>query len=301
MRSSAIQCALAALTCTIACLLTTPVRAMEPPQKSLPESHVLPARDSARLPGAGHYSIGIFNPLEYGVSDKLSLVTHPLLLVASPNVTARVRHGEVAGWRLTGEYGLSVPYAAMGSELPLGLGGWLFPACKVTQHDSSKSGTCDQAGWVISPTIGAVASSGDRHVWTVRTELSVGLPISGDLGRPSENIPPADLLFAPATYGWRLRVGGRYDRALSDNMRLSTELNGYMVGASEAPSRNPLTVSAHVGLDISVGSHSRFTIGVLYFNSDQRNKVEEVIDGRPQLVPVRNHDFFPTIDFIWAG
>ena len=280
----------------------TPARlATAATQASSAKTAPLPGRDSARLPGKGRWTVGIFNPLEIGITDKISIETHPLLLIASPNVTVRHSTFKFGGWRLTQEYGLNMPRLGVTSALPLGVAGYFTPDCKVTAHDPSKANSCDQGGWVLVPSLGAKLSTGARHIWTIRAEVAVGLPLSGELWRPLEHIPPADLLFAPITYGFRARLGGRYDRALTDRLRLTGEANIYLVGASAKPYRNPLTVTGHIGIDIAVGSASRFTVGVMYTNSDQRKKDVETVDGRPQRVPVRNHDFYPTIDFIFGG
>ncbi|HAN32564.1 MAG TPA: hypothetical protein DCQ06_13290, partial [Myxococcales bacterium] len=134
------------------------------------------ARDSASQPGAGQWTVGIFNPLEIGITDDLSVLTHPLLILASPNVTLRYHVTDVAGFRVVAEAGLALPRLAMAAPLPLGLAGWFFPACKVSTHEQNGEGTCDRPGWILVPHLGAVASFGTDHVTSVRVEFAAGLP-----------------------------------------------------------------------------------------------------------------------------
>ena len=290
------------LTPTPSALALAPANtAKKPDSSAVSDGAALAARDSAAVLAKGRWQVGIFNPLAYGLTDTITIETHPLILAASPNFTVRHASYEIMGWRVSHEYSLSMPYLAMTKQLPVGLGGYFFPACKVTAADPSKANSCDQAGLILVPSLGGKASFGSRNIWTVRAEISIGVPLSGKLGRPLEHIPPADLLFAPATYGSRTRIGVRYDHAIGRTMRMSGELNGYLVGPSELPRRNPFTLTAHWGFDIALSAHSRFTIGLLYMNSDQRRKVVEEVDGRPQRVPVRSHDVYPTIDFIFGG
>ncbi len=282
----------------LAATLTLPLgaAALTPGPDTTPS--VLRARDTADLPAAGQWSVGVFNPLEIGLRDGLSIQTHPLLIVASPNATLRYRTGTVAGWRVTSELGLSLPRLGMTQPLPVGVAGWLTPACKVTAHDPTQASSCDQAGWILVPTLGGVASTGTRHVWTARVEIAMGIPLSGELGRPLQAHAPLDLLFAPATYGMRTRIGLRYDHALNDRIRVSGEANAYLLGDHEARSR--FIGTAHVGVDIAVGARNRFTVGVLYANQDQGADKVEVVDGFGVRSHVRSNDFYPTFDFVWG-
>lgn len=261
----------------------------------------LRARDTAEVRGAGEWSVGIFNPLTVGLGRGVELQSHPLLLAGSPNAIVRVAHRvDPEGWSVAGEYGLSLPTPAFRLAKPLGVSGDLVPSCKVTAHDASLASWCEQPGWILVPRAGLVASYGRERAFTGRVDVAVGVPIAGNPGRPLDAIPALDLLFAPAMNGWRAHVGGRYDVPLVDRLRLDGELNAYLVGASG--DRSPLTVSAHLGLDLAVGSASRFTLGVMYWNSDQRAvRVETGPDGYAFTRRVRSNDFLPTIDFIWSS
>jgi hypothetical protein len=272
---------------TLVASVATPVLALE-------------ARDSADVHRPGHWSVGVFNPLVYGLREGVEIETHPLLLVGAPNALARVRHGEAGAWRLTGEYGLSLPTPAFKLAKPLGLSGDLFPSCKVTKDDPDAKG-CQAPGWILVPRVGLLASHGlDETVATVKADLAVGMPFGGEKGRPLDAWAPVDLRFAPALNGWRAHAGGRVDHALTRRLSVDGELHGYVVGASG--DRNPFTIAAHVGLDLAVGTSSRFTLGAMYFNSDQRAvRIVHAADGFSTLRHVRTHEVWPTIDFIWSS
>ncbi|MFM2153663.1 MAG: hypothetical protein RL199_2098 [Pseudomonadota bacterium] len=267
---------------------------------SLPALGLEP-RDTADLHRPGTWSVGVFNPLVYGLEEGVEIETHPLLLVGSPNVVVRVRHGDAGAWRLTGEYGLSLPSPAFKLASPLGLSGDLFPSCKVTADDASLSKWCEKPGWVLVPRAGLLASRGvEKTVTTLKADVAAGLPLEGVHGHPLDAWAPVDLLFAPALNGWRAHVGGRVNHALSRRYSVDGELNAFVVGPSG--DRNPFTLSAHAGLDVAVGEASRFTLGVMYFNSDQREvRLRRDADGFSTVRHVRSNEFWPTIDFIWSA
>jgi len=239
----------------------------------------LAPRDGAAVGAPGSWSVGLFNPLRYAVRDGLELQGHPLLFFVSPNLLARLDHGELAGFRLAGEYGFSVPTPAMRLTQ-----GFLFPS-----WDRSDK----QIGWLLVPRAGLVASRRAREddLFTARLEAAVGLPLTRNDAEPLEAAPAIDVLFAPALTGWRTRVGALYDLSLTGALRLRGYADLWLHG------RQPSlwTVDAGVGIDIAVGKASRFTLGVIWWNGDQ-NAIDERTHEH-----VRSNDFLPTLDFIWAG
>ncbi len=260
----------------------------------------LPARDSAAVQPKGAWSVGVFNPFELSLSDTVAIRTSPLPVARPPVIDVRVAH-LVGDWRLTGEYGLGLPGLAMFMAIPLGVKGDLVPSCKVAAHDGAQDKWCLAPGFTVVPRVALVASTGKRHVTTARLDFAYGLALSGDLGQPLDAMPPLDLAWAAAINGWHGRAGLRYDRSFTDCIRLSAEANLHLVAATPAPVRSPWTVSAHAGADFAVGARSRVTIGVFWYNSDQRATELQPKDGFVERVGVRSNDFYPTIDFIWAG
>lgn len=279
----------------IACLIFFGVASAEP----------LRARDTALVRDRGSWSIGVFNPLTLAVRDGLELELHPLVLVAAPHALVRVAHMKAGEWRLAGEYGLSFPLTALKMAPPLGVAGYFTPSCKVAKDNPAQAKWCEAPGWFLVPRAGAVLSLFGTGVFSARADLAVGLLLSGQRGYPLDAPPVVELLFAPFLNRFRARVGAGYDRPLSDRVRVRGEANLYAVGGNSEPpepTRSPLTVSVHLGVDIGLGQSSRLTLGVLYFNSDQHAvSVEPDGKGKNQRVRIRSQDFLPTVDFIWSS
>ena len=267
------------------------------------KASALQPRESAAVGAKGSWSVGIFNPIEYSVSDKLAIRAHPWPVLRPVSVDVRMAH-VTGAWQITGEYGLELPGLGNFGAMPLGIKGDLVPACKVAAHDPSKADQCRAPGFTIAPRVGLRASTGAQHVFTGRFDVAVGIPL-GEKGQPLDALPNLDLAWAASNNGWRLALGGRYDRALTSGVRWASELNLFMVAPEEAQgtgtARSPLTASAWTGIDIAVGAKSRFTIGVVYYNSDQRRTEMVAVGDYSVREPIRSHDFFPTIDFIWGG
>jgi hypothetical protein len=246
------------------------------------------ARETAHVLGRGRWSAGLFSPLAVGIADGIELETSlvPWFLL-SPNAGLRVEFGRFSGGDIvaTGEYVLSVPTGAMRM-----LQGYLFPT-----WDSSGQ----KPGWLLVPSAGLWLSGGTRGVWTGRLETTIGVPLGDNPVTPLETYAPLELLFAPATTGYRLRLGGAYDYPILDWLRARAAVNGYMVGASPYPPRSPFYVSAELGIELGLGKTVRIALGAIWYNYDQREKVlEKTDDGRSRRVGVRSNDFFPTFDLI---
>ncbi len=259
----------------------------------------LSARDTATLLPKGGWSVGLFNPLRLGIHERVELQFHPLVAFASPNLLVRVAHlrGE---FRLTGEYGLSLPTPAMRWSPPFGLGGYFFPSCKVAEDDASKDAFCQAPGWYLVPRAGLAVSTGDASQTTFRFDVAAGVRLTGNAGRPLDAQAPVSMLFAPVTNGLRLHASLRHDRPLLHWLRISAEASAYFVAPEN--DTHPLTFSAHLGADAAVGAHGRFTLGVIYWNSDQHAvRNERGSDGFILTERVRSHEVYPTIDFIWSS
>lgn len=271
----------------------------------------LRARDTAEVRSKGSWSMGIFNALIYAPRDGFEIDVNPLIFLVAPNVIARVAHvaGGPGAWRVAGEYGLSVPSGGFHLTKPFGLQGDLVPSCKVSADNPSLIGWCQAPGWAIVPRAGLVLSKGngddskpDRSIFTAKADIAVGIVLAGERGTPLDAIPAIDLWTAPVYNKYRARIGVAYDLLLTDWLRTRIEANLYRVGDAPDVPRSPYTFSAHLGLDLAVGSASRFTLGAMYWNSDQHAiELGKNAAGKADYVPVRSNDFFPTIDFIWSN
>lgn len=239
----------------------------------------LPPRETARVGERWQYNVGVFNPLTLGLGSRVEVRTHPLLFFVAPNAVLRVSHvrGPVS---ITGEYGFSIP--TLGMRL---LQGYLFPSWDKSDRT---------IGWSIVPRVGAVATWGldTPDVVSASADVAFGVPFSHSDAAPLGAPAPIEVLFAPALSGYRLRVGAVYDRALLPWLRARATVDGYYYGIDDGP-----TLSTCVGLavDVAVGRMSRFTLGAVWWNSNQHERDEE------SQRPMRSNDFYPTLDFIWSG
>lgn len=275
--------------------LAAPARAEEEPAPAPPKG--LFPLESAHLRPAGSWSVGVFAPLKYALSDSLELELHPVWSLVAPSALVRVAHLKASACTLTGEYGLSVP---LGFGLLVGgapVGGWLFP-----------SGASAKIGTFVVPRVGLAMSGpvGAGAQLTARADLAVGLPVAGETTVRSLDsfLAPLDLLFAPVLRGFRGHLGGGYDRELLPWLRVRATVDAYVVGRQPDgyAQSSQFIFSSHLGFDIKVGEQSRLTLGAIWWNWDQfKTDVRTGANGFAERVRVRSNDFLPTLDFIWAG
>ncbi|MDF1562915.1 MAG: hypothetical protein P1V51_07715 [Deltaproteobacteria bacterium] len=260
-------------------------------------AEALPARETAHPLGKNHGEVGIFNELQWGLTDELSIEAHPILFLAGDfHATLRLRHAEVAGWTLSGEYGLAVPTLGMRLTQNLGFASPFFP----TWEDSD-----NKVGLFVVPHVGLLASSGKPTgaVITARADLTVGVPLGQNDALPVDSVfAPLELVMAPMLTGFRLRIGGGYDHPLMDWLRLRGQVNLFVTGKHPEGYAQLSTffLELYAGVDLRVTTNTRFTLGVKMFNWDQHaTKVKVGADGYATREHVRSTDFWPTIDFIW--
>lgn len=273
--------------------IALPVRAEETSAASADDA--LWALETAHVRGAGRWSVGVFAPLRYGLTESIELESHPLTFLLAPNAAARVAHWTSGGITLTGVYGLSMPTLLLNTLAK----SWFFPS----------GDTSGEIAWTLIPSVGVLASGpiGEAGQLTGKADVAVGIPLAGRTasGPIDSFIAPLNLLLAPVTNTFRTHLGVGYDHGLSSWLRVRTSLDAYLIGNGDPKfaQLDPFFVSGHVGLDIRVGEQSRFTIGAIWWNHDQ-GRVEQRKDADGFVIgsqKVRSNDFLPTIDFIWAG
>ena len=233
--------------------------------------------DSAAMLKSGQWEVGVFSPLRLGLSDKLELRLHPLTALVSPHFTLRFEHGELHGGTLVGEWGLGVP--TYGMRLLQGdAAGTLFP----NDHEIP---------WMVTPRAGMVWSKGnDKRMYTLRADLTLGVAFT----QPERSVSRTgagwlDLLFAPASDGYRARLGGIYDRSLSERLRGRTSVDIYATGNPD----NPLMVLGRQVFDFGMfkgkdGRWNRIGFGAAWLNSQSH-----------ALGGGRSNDFMPVIDLVF--
>lgn len=265
----------------------------------------LELRDSALSPEAGSWSIGLFNPLKLQLSEDFGLELHPLAFLLHPHLRAQHRLLKSGPHELSALYGLSLPSQTLNLGLPFGATGYLAPSCLVSEVEPERGG-CQRGGWGLSPLLGL--SYGLRQgarVISVSVDVAAGLMLSGERPLPLDTLAPLEVIFAPLTNGLRVHSGARVAQRLLERLSASAELNLWWVSAPtlrlSERAKSPWTLSAHVGLDYTLGAHLSSTLGLIYWNSDQRAIAYEELDGGFQRkVNVRSHDIWPTLDLIWS-
>lgn len=269
-----------------------------------------PARDTADVGNAGSYSVGIFNPLRVSFHNRFELQANPLLFFVAPHLDARfailkppVEQGQLPmGVRLTAEAGLLMP--TFGMRL---MKGFFFPSWATSTND---------VGFMLIPRV-ALLVSGDfltHDVLTFRIDGALRIPMGPNNATPMNSfLAPLEILFAAPLTGFCGRMGGAYDHAFGDRLRLRGEANLYVTGqqgnlnvegtdVGAVAAISPYIFTAHVGLDIAVFQYSRITVGALYANYDRgETQVVTRADGFSDRVRVRSNNILPTLDFIWAG
>lgn len=231
----------------------------------------LAARDTAEVGGRGEVEVGVLHPLDVGLGHGLELRAHPLVFLVAPNAILRVEHARLAGWIVTGEYGLSIP--TLGMRL---LQGYLFPSWERSD---------DRIGWLLVPRAGAVASRTvrERDAVFAGADVAVGIPLGRD-DTPSLDAPaPLELLFAPVTTGWRVRAGGGYDASLSPRWRLRATIDLFLHGG--------WTLRGALLGEVALGERGRLSFGVYGWNSDQH-----AIDADGDRI--RSNDLLPVVDYV---
>lgn len=265
----------------------------------------LELRDSALTPKAGSWSIGVFNPLKLQLADAWGIELHPLAFFMNPHIRVTQQWWTQEHHVLSGVYGLSLPSLALNKSLPFGVSGYLAPSCLVNEVEPERGG-CQRGGWGLSPVFGfQYGLQKDTRVWSVYFDAALGIMLTGKRPLPLESHPPIEMIFAPLSNTYRIHTGARMSQRLTSYLSTSIELNFWWIGASDIrvseTAKSPWTLSSHVGFDYAFGSHLSATLGLIYWNSDQRAMIYEKIDDLYQKKTyVRSHDFWPTFDLIWS-
>lgn len=247
----------------------------------------MPARETARVLPQKGVSVGLMSPTAIGLGHGVEVTTMlvPWFLL-SPNVSIRAELVKSrSGIVLTSEYGLGVPSGAMWM-----LQGYLFPSYAV-------SGTTPP--FILQQHAGFWLSGGTRGVWTARADVTIGLGNDAAF-QPIESYAPFDLWFAPATSWSRWHVGGTYDYAILDWLRVRGGLHGYVVGKSASPDRSLFYLGVDAALEARLGKRFRLALGAVWYNYDNGQiDVEIGENGFAQNVRVRSNDFLPTLDLVY--
>ncbi len=260
-------------------------------------AEALPARETGHPLGKNHGEVGVFNPMQWGLTEDLSIEAHPILFLAGDfHATVRWKHTVVMGWTLSGEYGLAVPTLGMRLTQNLGFASPFFPTWDTSDN---------RIGFFVVPHVGVVASSGEvtGAVITARADVTVGVPLGRNDAIPVDSVfAPLELAMAPMLTGYRLRVGGGYDHPIFDWLRVRGQMNLFFTGQhpEDYTQLSTFYLELYAGADLRVTTNTRVTLGVKMYNWDQHaTKVTVGADGFASRKHVRSTDFWPTFDFIW--
>ena len=246
-------------------------------KNEMPSSNTMSPLGTSSLLKKGQWETGVFGPTRIGLTDQLELRLHPLIAVLSPHFTLRFNHGQVAGGDLSVEWGAGVPTYAL--RMLQGDGaGTFFP-------------TDVEIPWMIVPRAGLIWSKGNaKRVYTVRSDVTLGVAFT----QPERSVESPgegwlDLLFAPATDGYRARLGVTYDRSLAPGLRSRTSLDLYGTGIAA----NPMMMLGRQVFDVGIGKgrdgrSNRLSLGVAWLNS-----FSHATGG------ARSNDFMPVIDVVF--
>lgn len=261
------------------------------------QAETIAARETAYVDPAGTWTTGIFNPLRIGVDDKTSVETHPLMdIIGGFNFAVQSQLMQNDAWVLSYKAGLTIPTMAYRLSQQIPLASPFFPTwAKSPRH----------IGWTLEPSLGLLWShgQGDAAIWTVRADLTIGMPLELSDAYPVDSMfAPLELLLAPTLTGFRARAGVGYDYPVLDWLRLRAQGNIYLTGNHPADQAqlSPLFIEGYAGIDIGLGANARMTLGAKWYNWDQHATEVQIDDqNRAQRRAVRSNDFYPTVDFIW--
>jgi len=247
----------------------------------------MPARETARVLPKKGVAVGLTSPSAIGLGHGLEItgMVVPWLLL-SPNASLRAELLKTkSGITFTTEYGLGVPSGAMWI-----FKGYLFPTYATSQTSPP---------FILQQHAGVWLSGGERGVWTARADVTTGLGGNSNF-QPLDSYAPVNLWFGPATTGSRWHLGGTYDYALLDKLRVRAGLHGYALGKTTITDQSLLYFSADAALEVGLGKRFRVALGAQWYNYDKHEIVVEQNDsGKWQKVHVRSNDFDPTIDLVF--
>lgn len=248
----------------------------------------LTAHEGATTLPAGRATVGVFDPLRIGVTDRIEIDTHPIVTLAlAPNAVVRWAAVRTSSFSLTGEYGFSVPTMPMRY-----LQGKLFPS-----WDSGGG----QIGWTVVPQVGFALSFGERHVTTLRADTAIGMRLERSDAEAPHIFAPIELWLAPATRGMRSRAGVGYDHALGEGFRVRASLDVYLLGNRGNAPVSPLVYALAAGIDGRLGARTRLRLGLVLYDIDtHRSVLTKDADGFSRREYVRNRDLLPTADLIFS-
>ena len=146
----------------------------------------------------GDWSIGLFAPLRYGVTDKIELsVVHPGYVLTAPHLRISIEHIDVGEWSMSSRHQLGYPTPMIRQLARGGIGG-ILPPDSVIPH--------------------TVVSKNDLYLGKSLTggelTLSVGVSLAAEIGESD---------YATIDYAYAFRQTNLYQNNVSLNLGLGWE------------------------------------------------------------------------------
>jgi len=175
----------------------------------------------------GRWEIGIFQPLRYGLTDKLELGTHPIGDLLIPNLTAKYALSGFHGWQLavrgTGVY----PTPLLRTLTRKGTGGVLAPDPTIPEIPHMVS---------LRGEILATKYTSQSVIITGKAGLGIGLKLGGKLDdRTTIDLPVIYPRLGVFYNGFALNAGVDFEESISESVGFLIDGDVFLLPGAEYP------------------------------------------------------------------
>jgi hypothetical protein len=193
----------------------------------------------------GNFEIGLFQPLRYGLSEKIDISTHPVLMFFIPNLAVQKRHPSWAGLGLASRHSLVIPTPLLKMVTKKGVGGFISPEFDIPlmialKNEIQLKRTLNDS-WALSGTAGLTLAYCSKKL---DKRTTIDLPVV---------FPRLGVFYNG--YGINFMLG--FTGALSPRLGLLTDLNVLLLPGMEEDftfeHKNLLTWALSSRADIQIG------------------------------------------------
>ena len=154
------------------------------------------ANGSAKILTKGRWTVGVFQPLRYGISSRIELSAHPLLFPLLPNISLKWSHSPAGPWLIASRHSFYDPTPLLRLLQRKGTGGIISP-----EFDIPNMGAWTSELLVTRPL-------GNAHLITFKAGISICLFRSSALdSRTTIDLPLIFPRLQPFYQGYSLRSG----------------------------------------------------------------------------------------------
>ncbi len=193
----------------------------------------------------GKFEVGLFRPLRYGLSEKIEISAHPVLMFFIPNFAVQKRHPSWAGLGLASRHSLFIPTPLLKMVTKKGVGGFISPEFDVPlmialKNEIQLKRTLND-NWIVSGTAGLTLASCSKKL---DKRTTIDLPVV---------FPRLGIFYN----GYGVNFGLGFTGTLLPRLGLLTDLNVLLLPGMEEgfafEHKNLLTWSLSSRTDIQVG------------------------------------------------